>query len=97
MNIMDLAKAVAPGCSVETIGIRPGEKLHEVLISEDEVRQTLELDDMYVIKPAHPWWKTENYVDARPISDGFRYASNSNAQWLNENDLKQMIDQLESH
>ncbi len=54
MNIMDLAKAVAPGCSVETIGIRPGEKLHEVLISEDEVRQTLELDDMYVIKPAHP-------------------------------------------
>jgi UDP-N-acetylglucosamine 4,6-dehydratase len=97
MNIMDLAKAVAPGCSVETIGIRPGEKLHEVLISEDEVRQTLELDDMYVIKPAHPWWKTENYVDARPISDGFRYASNSNAQWLDENALKQMIEQLESH
>ena len=94
MNIMDLAKAVAPKCDVETIGIRPGEKLHEVLISEDEVRQTLELDDMYVIKPAHPWWKTENYVDAQPLSEGFRYASNSNKQWLTISELEQMVGEL---
>ena len=94
MNIMDLAKAVAPKCDVETIGIRPGEKLHEVLISEDEVRQTLELDDMYVIKPAHPWWKTENYVDAHPLSEGFRYASNSNKQWLTISELEQMVGEL---
>ena len=94
MNIMDLTKAMAPNCTVETIGIRPGEKLHELLISEDEVRQTLELDDMYVIKPAHPWWKTENYVNGRPLSDGFRYASNSNKHWLTIAELKEMVGEL---
>ena len=46
MRIIDLAEAIAPGCQVEIVGIRPGEKLHEVLISEDEARNTLELDDM---------------------------------------------------
>ena len=96
MNIMDLTKAMAPNCTVETIGIRPGEKLHELLISEDEVRQTLELDDMYVKKPAHPWWKTENYVNGRPLSEGFRYASNSNKHWLKLEELKEMINQLEN-
>jgi UDP-N-acetylglucosamine 4,6-dehydratase len=96
MNIMDLTKALAPNCAVETIGIRPGEKLHEVLISEDEVRQTLELDDMFVVRPAHPWWKTENWVNGRPLPEGFRYASNSNKQWLKLEELKEMIDQLEN-
>jgi UDP-N-acetylglucosamine 4,6-dehydratase len=96
MNIMDLTKALAPNCVVETIGIRPGEKLHEVLISEDEVRQTLELDDMFVVRPAHPWWKTENWVNGRPLPEGFRYASNSNKQWLKLEELKEMIDQLEN-
>ena len=94
MNIMDLTKALAPNCAVETIGIRPGEKLHEVLISEDEVRQTLELDDMFVVRPAHPWWKTENWVNGRPLPEGFRYASNSNKQWLKLEELKEMIDEL---
>jgi len=96
MNIMDLTKALAPNCAVETIGIRPGEKLHEVLISEDEVRQTLELDDMFVVRPAHPWWKTENWVNGRPLPEGFRYASNLNKQWLKLEELKEMIDQLEN-
>jgi len=96
MNIMDLTKALAPNCAVETIGIRPGEKLHEVLISEDEVRQTLELDDMFVVRPAHPWWKTENWVNGRPLPEGFRYASNSNKHWLKLEELKEMINQLEN-
>jgi len=96
MNIMDLARAVAPNCTVETIGIRPGEKLHEVLISEDEVQQTLELDDMFIIKPAHPWWKNENWVKARPTCEGFRYASNSNPQLLTVDELEKMIEKLEA-
>jgi UDP-N-acetylglucosamine 4,6-dehydratase len=97
MKITDLAKALAPGCSIETVGIRPGEKLHEVLISADEVYQTLELDDMYIVKPAHPWWKTNNWVDARPLADGFRYASNVNTQWLTTEELKQMVSDLQDH
>src|SRR5215471_887109 len=54
MRIMDLVQAVAPGCLVEDIGIRPGEKLHEILISEDESRQAVELDEMFVIQPLDP-------------------------------------------
>ena len=61
MSIAALTQAMAPDCRVEEIGIRPGEKLHEVLVSEDENRQALELDDMYVIRPAHPWWSDENW------------------------------------
>ena len=94
MNIMDLVKAVAPDCQVENIGIRPGEKLHEILISEDEVRQALELDDMFVIKPAHPWWQVGNWIAGRPLPDGFRFASNSNSQWITVNELKHMVETL---
>ncbi len=61
MKLAEMALALAPGCEVEAIGIRPGEKLHEVLVSEDEARNTLELDDMYVIQPAHSWWRRENW------------------------------------
>jgi UDP-N-acetylglucosamine 4,6-dehydratase len=94
MNIMDLVKAVAPDCEVENIGIRPGEKLHEILISEDEVRQVLELEDMFVIKPAHPWWQVGNWIKGQPLPDGFRFASNSNPHWLTVNELKQMVETL---
>src|SRR5271167_4544458 len=55
MRMVDLAESIAPGCEIDVIGIRSGEKLHEVLVSEDEARNALELDDMYVIQPAHPW------------------------------------------
>jgi UDP-N-acetylglucosamine 4,6-dehydratase len=94
MNIMDLVKAVAPDCQVENIGIRPGEKLHEILISEDEVRQVLELDDMFVIKPSHPWWQIGNWVEGQPLPDGFRFASNTNPHWLTVSELKQMVETL---
>ncbi|MER3422656.1 MAG: UDP-N-acetylglucosamine 4,6-dehydratase (inverting) [Nitrospiraceae bacterium] len=95
MNIMDLVKAIAPDCEVEFVGIRPGEKLHEVLISEDESRHTLELDNMFIIQSAHPWWKVENWSDARPVPEGFRYASNTNDRWLTIEELQQMVQELE--
>ncbi len=95
MNIVDLVKAVASDCQVKKIGIRPGEKLHEVLISEDEIRQTLDMDDMFVIKPAHPWWKTENWKNGRSLPEGFHYSSSSNEKWLTAGELKQMIGELE--
>src|ERR1700741_1959409 len=91
MRLLDLAETIAPGCEVEYIGIRPGEKLHEVLVSDDEARNTLELDDMFVVQPAHSWWQKENWRDARPLPDGFRYSSDSNPDWLSSDGLQQLV------
>jgi UDP-N-acetylglucosamine 4,6-dehydratase len=91
MRLVDMARTVAPECDVEYIGIRPGEKLHEVLVSEDESRHTLETEDMYVIQPNHPWWRTENWIGARSVPEGFRYTSDSNASWLTGPDLQELI------
>ena len=92
MRIMDLAKALAPDCEIEEIGIRPGEKLHEVLISEDEARNTVEVSDFFVVKPAHPWWSSENWEEGRRLPEGFRYSSETNSQWLTEAELKTLAD-----
>jgi len=94
MNILDLAKAIAPDCEMEYIGIRPGEKLHEVLISEDEARHTVELDDMYIIQPVYPWWRMENWAGAKPLPEGFRYTSDTNTRWLSVEGLRRMIEWL---
>jgi len=91
MRIADMAQTIAPGCQVEYIGIRPGEKLHEVLVSEDEARNALELDDMYVIQPAHAWWRRDNWREATPLVDGFRYTSDTNPRWLTAEELQELV------
>ena len=93
MNIMDLAHAVAPGCGVGIIGIRPGEKLHEVLISEDEVRNTIELDDRYIIEPDNPMWNYTPWSDGKKMAEGFKYSSGSNKEWLTVEKLRSMINE----
>jgi UDP-N-acetylglucosamine 4,6-dehydratase len=91
MRIMDLVAAVAPGCTVTFTGIRPGEKVHEVLVSEDEAHHTLELDDLFLIKPTHPWWRAENWTSGRPVSHGFRFTSDANDRWLGVDELRELI------
>ncbi|HUB01707.1 MAG TPA: UDP-N-acetylglucosamine 4,6-dehydratase (inverting) [Terriglobales bacterium] len=91
MRLLDLAETVAPGCEIEYIGIRPGEKLHEVLVSDDESRQTVSTDEMFIIKPSHPWWSSENWVHGKPLPEGFRYSSDSNEQWLTRQQLEELI------
>lgn len=91
MTLVDMAKTVAPGCEIEYIGIRPGEKLHEVLVSEDEARHTLEAEDMYVIQPNHPWWKMDNWASAKPVPEDFRYTSDANHQWLTGLQLQELL------
>lgn len=93
MRITDLAATLAPKCHIEVTGIRPGEKLHEVMISEDEARNAVELDDMFVIKPLFPWWRSDQWEMGRPLPDGFRYASDTNSEWLGPEDLKAMVGQ----
>ncbi len=96
-TIFDLAKAIAPDAQIDNIGIRPGEKLHEVLISEDEARQTVEMPDMYVVQPAETLWFGRDW-EARGslLKDGFRYASNTNTQWLSVDQIKSIIAPIEA-
>ena len=91
MRLVDLAETIAPSCEIETIGIRPGEKLHEVLVSEDEARNALEIEDRFIIQPAHSWWRRENWSNARPLPEGFRYASDSNDRWLTNRELQELV------
>lgn len=91
-TLMDLVSAIAPDAEVEVVGIRPGEKLHEVLVSEDEARSALELDDMFVIQPAQgPWFVHSWDKQGKALPDGFRYASDSNPQRLDTKQIKQLV------
>lgn len=91
MRVSDLIEAITPDCVVEVIGIRPGEKLHEVLISEDEARQTIEMDDKYMIRPLHTWWQ-EMPSTGKTLADGFSYRSDTNSRWLGVDELREMVE-----
>lgn len=94
MGLREIAAAIAPDCDVEVIGIRAGEKLHEVLVSEDEARHTVELDEMYVVQPTHPWWDGAVPSVGTALPDGFRYTSDTNPKWLTADDLETLLDGL---
>lgn len=89
MNIMELAKAIAPECKIEIVGIRPGEKLHEAMIMEDDARHTVEFDTYYVIQPEFPFWSSKFSEGGKPLPAGFEYTSDKNKEWLN---IKQLIE-----
>jgi len=91
MNIMDVAKVIAPECRYEFIGIRPGEKLHEVLIPEDDARHTLEFDDFFAVQSEFPFLAYGGLEGGRSLPDGFRYASDTNDKWLTEEELRRII------
>ena len=95
-RIMDIAKAVAPECRTEMIGIRPGEKLHECMIPQDEARQTIGWDDFYVIQPTGPASRPApvGQRTGTPCPDGFCYSSDANADWLSVDQLREMIASL---
>jgi UDP-N-acetylglucosamine 4,6-dehydratase/5-epimerase len=93
-KILDLAEAIAPGCRTEIVGIRPGEKIHETLISVDDARQTVDAGDRYVIQPAFHWWDATAFSDVNGYSacpDGFAYTSDTNERWLSIGELRDMI------
>lgn len=94
MNIMDLAKAIAPECKFEIVGIRPGEKLHEAMIMEDDARHTLEFDDYYVIQPELAWWSQEQLNDGKVLPEGFAYTSENNTEWLTVEQLIEMVERV---
>ena len=90
-NIMELVKIIAPECKVEKIGIRPGEKLHEILISENESYQSVEYKNMYIILPNHPWWTEKMRKKGKKVPEGFQYSSDKNKIKLDIRKLKREI------
>ncbi len=96
-TILDLAKAIAPQAEIEIIGIRPGEKLHEVLISDDEARSTIEMPDMYVVQPAEALWFGREWSEVgKQLPEDYRYASNTNEHWLNYEEIKEIVRPFET-
>lgn len=96
MRIMELAKAIAPKLDTHIIGIRPGEKVHEQMISTEDARHTLEFDDYYIIQPDVNWWKnrSEN-IGGKPVPENFSYNSGTNTQWLSIADMQELISDLD--
>lgn len=96
MKITDLAALVAPGCKIRNVGIRPGEKIHECLLTEDEARHSVEFKDFFVIEPDSMWgwWKPENWNGGKKLPEGFRYTSDKNEDWLTQKQLRKMIEGL---
>lgn len=91
-RIVDLAKVIAPDAEYEVTGIRPGEKLHEVLIHEDEARSTVELDDMFVVQPTGSLWFGHDWQKrGKSLPDGYRYASDNNPVWLSTEQIKEIV------
>lgn len=96
MQIMDLAKAVAPQLDTHIIGIRPGEKIHEQMISAEDARHTLEFDEYYIIQPDLSWWKNRKKdIGGKPVPADFVYNSGTNTQWLTVSDMQKLIENLE--
>jgi UDP-N-acetylglucosamine 4,6-dehydratase/5-epimerase len=92
MRMMDLVETIAPGCQVELIGIRPGEKLHEILISEDESRQAVEYDGMFVLEPIYPSWPFGSRDGGKRPPAGFRYSSDTNQTWFTRPEMQELGD-----
>ncbi len=96
MRIMDLARAVSPHAEIKVIGIRPGEKLHETLISRDESRSTVELENMFVVQPVEAFWFGGEWEKlGQPVEDGFKYSSDKNRAWLDKDDIQNIIEPFE--
>ena len=98
MKMTDLAKAIAPEATIKIIGIRPGEKLHESLISEDEARTTVELDDMFVVQPSvEALWFGHAWADkGKNVPDGFTYTSANNTEWLDVAGINEIVKPIEA-
>jgi UDP-N-acetylglucosamine 4,6-dehydratase/5-epimerase len=95
MRLVELAKAIAPECPIEIVGIRPGEKLHEVMVPVDDARNSLEFDDYYAILPAfHDWNADTDHCDdgGKRCPDGFSYGSDTNTWWLTIDEMRELAD-----
>ena len=94
MKVIELADVIAPKAARKVTGIRPGEKLHEALLQEEEARHAREFDNYFVIKPEHLFWEKDNLESGKVLPDGFKYTSDNNNWWLTKEELKNMLEDL---
>lgn len=94
MKITDLADAIVPEAKREVIGIRPGEKVNEILLTEEEARHASEFDDYFVIEAEHAIWRRKNAKAGKPLPEGFTYTSDNNDWWLSKDELNSMVEEL---
>jgi len=92
MRVTDIAEALAPDVPRRIVGIRPGEKIHEVLLTEDESRNARELEDRYIVYPQFPFWQMQKERPGAELPPGFRYSSDQNTEWLTADDVRAIAD-----
>ena len=92
MRVIDLARAIAPDASLRVVGVRPGEKLHEVLLSADESRHSVDVDGMYVVQPVYAGWAYTTPAGAKALPDDFAFTSETNGAWCSAEELKRMVE-----
>lgn len=91
-KITDLAQAILPGCKMPEVGIREGEKLHEIMVTREDSATTYEYEKHFIIYPHYTWWGKENILPGgKKVEEGFEYSSGNNSQWLSIDDLKNML------
>ena len=99
LKIKDLIPLLGQGLDVHITGIRPGEKLHEVMIPAEEIRNTIDMGQYYIIQPNHHWWNISNFKKAvetkgKVVSGMQEYASNTNTTWMNSKQISDLLDKL---
>ncbi|MBI2896225.1 MAG: UDP-N-acetylglucosamine 4,6-dehydratase (inverting) [Deltaproteobacteria bacterium] len=94
-RVVDIAEAIAPGARHDIVGIRHGEKIHEVMITEDDARKTLDLGDRYVVLAPIEWRAPDREHHGKQCTEGFRYSSDTNTEWLTVDQIRQMVSDLE--
>jgi len=94
MKIIDLAQAIAPQSKIKITGIRPGEKIDEVLLTGEEARHAKEFDKYFVVVPEYAFWDKNNFKDGKSLSSDFTYSSGDNDQWLTKQELMKMLEEL---
>jgi UDP-N-acetylglucosamine 4,6-dehydratase len=93
-DIMTVVEALAPSCRTEVVGIRPGEKLHELMIGEDDARRTRDMGEYYVLEPQQPWWDNGHLALGAAVPDGFSYRSDTNPQRLDVGEVRELLGSL---